>query len=35
MQRVEHRQEAFARHAEQLLHAMRDELVDQDLAAGT
>jgi hypothetical protein len=34
VQGVEHGQEAFARHAEELLHAVEDELVDQDLAAG-
>jgi hypothetical protein len=34
VQRVEHGQKAFAGHAEELLDAVGDELVDQDLAAG-
>ena len=34
VQRVEHREKAFARHAEQVLDAVDDQLVDQDLAAG-
>ena len=31
---VERREIAFARHAEHMAHAMDDELIDQDLAAG-
>ncbi len=34
VQRIEHRQVAFAGHAKELLHTMGDELLHQDLAAG-
>ena len=34
VQRIEHGQVAFAGHAKELLHAMGDELLHQDLAAG-
>ena len=34
VQRIEHGQVAFAGHAEELLHTMGDELLDQNLAAG-
>ena len=34
MQRIEHSQVAFARHAKKLFHAMGDELLHQNLAAG-
>jgi len=34
VERIEHGQVAFAGHAEQLLHAVEEELIDQDLAAG-
>ena len=33
VQRIEHRQKAFAGYAERVLHAVRNELVDDDLSA--
>ena len=34
VERIERREIAFARHAEHVLHAVHDQLVDQDFAAG-
>jgi hypothetical protein len=34
MEGVEHRQVTFARHAEDMTHAVPDQLVDQDLGSG-
>ena len=35
VERIERREIAFARHAEHMLHAMRDQLIDEDFAAGS
>jgi hypothetical protein len=34
MQRIQHREIAFARHAEDVGHAMHEQLIDDQLAAG-